>query len=162
MVFVFLLHYFNLFSFRIFLSVSIFCHSFVFFFLLFFKIRTFRCTLTSIPQTQALLNKARLPLGLLLHPFRDLQVHQNSPQRTFFSDFGIMELRCQQMFSSVFKQCVVFFFFHCLLKHCMKLFCYLFIEHTKALFRAQTLLYLLADNSLSFFIKSHFILILFC
>uniref|UniRef100_A0A8D3CNF9 SEC24 homolog B, COPII coat complex component n=1 Tax=Scophthalmus maximus TaxID=52904 RepID=A0A8D3CNF9_SCOMX len=35
--------------------------------------QTFRCTLTSIPQTQALLNKARLPLGLLLHPFRDLQ-----------------------------------------------------------------------------------------
>ncbi|TSK87426.1 Protein transport protein Sec24B [Bagarius yarrelli] len=33
---------------------------------------TFRCTLTSIPQTQAMLNKARLPLGLLLHPFRDL------------------------------------------------------------------------------------------
>uniref|UniRef100_A0A1A8J987 SEC24 family, member B n=1 Tax=Nothobranchius kuhntae TaxID=321403 RepID=A0A1A8J987_NOTKU len=35
--------------------------------------QTFRCTLSSIPQTQALLNKARLPLGLLLHPFRDLQ-----------------------------------------------------------------------------------------
>uniref|UniRef100_A0A8C5H3Y8 Protein transport protein Sec24B-like n=1 Tax=Gouania willdenowi TaxID=441366 RepID=A0A8C5H3Y8_GOUWI len=35
--------------------------------------QTFRCTLTSIPQTQALLNKARLPLGLVLHPFRDLQ-----------------------------------------------------------------------------------------
>ncbi|XP_034355887.1 protein transport protein Sec24B isoform X4 [Arvicanthis niloticus] len=33
---------------------------------------SFRCTLTSIPQTQALLNKAKLPLGLLLHPFRDL------------------------------------------------------------------------------------------
>ncbi|XP_036372894.1 protein transport protein Sec24B-like [Megalops cyprinoides] len=33
---------------------------------------TFRCTLTNIPQTQALLNKARLPLGLILHPFRDL------------------------------------------------------------------------------------------
>lgn len=32
----------------------------------------FRCTLTNIPQTQALLNKAKLPLGLLLHPFRDL------------------------------------------------------------------------------------------
>lgn len=42
--------------------------------LLFLLIRSFRCTLTSIPQTQALLNKARLPLGLLLHPFRDLQV----------------------------------------------------------------------------------------
>uniref|UniRef100_A0A665VTC7 SEC24 homolog B, COPII coat complex component n=1 Tax=Echeneis naucrates TaxID=173247 RepID=A0A665VTC7_ECHNA len=36
--------------------------------------QTFRCTLTSVPQTQALLNKARLPLGLLLHPFRDLQL----------------------------------------------------------------------------------------
>uniref|UniRef100_A0A8C2ZVF8 SEC24 homolog B, COPII coat complex component n=1 Tax=Cyclopterus lumpus TaxID=8103 RepID=A0A8C2ZVF8_CYCLU len=35
--------------------------------------QSFRCTLTSIPQTQALLTKARLPLGLLLHPFRDLQ-----------------------------------------------------------------------------------------
>ncbi|XP_052035212.1 protein transport protein Sec24B isoform X3 [Apodemus sylvaticus] len=33
---------------------------------------SFRCTLTSVPQTQALLNKAKLPLGLLLHPFRDL------------------------------------------------------------------------------------------
>uniref|UniRef100_A0A4W3GBR7 SEC24 homolog B, COPII coat complex component n=1 Tax=Callorhinchus milii TaxID=7868 RepID=A0A4W3GBR7_CALMI len=32
----------------------------------------FRCTLTNIPQTQNLLNKAKLPLGLLLHPFRDL------------------------------------------------------------------------------------------
>nr|XP_057942202.1 protein transport protein Sec24A isoform X1 [Doryrhamphus excisus] len=32
----------------------------------------FRCTLTSIPQTQSLLNKAKLPLGLLLHPFKDL------------------------------------------------------------------------------------------
>ncbi|XP_059518135.1 protein transport protein Sec24B isoform X7 [Myotis daubentonii] len=33
---------------------------------------SFRCTLTNIPQTQALLIKAKLPLGLLLHPFRDL------------------------------------------------------------------------------------------
>ncbi|MGH0167011.1 UNVERIFIED_CONTAM: hypothetical protein FKN15_051587 [Acipenser sinensis] len=32
----------------------------------------FRCTLTNIPQTQSLLNKAKLPLGLLLHPFRDM------------------------------------------------------------------------------------------
>ncbi|KAI1902920.1 hypothetical protein AGOR_G00021270 [Albula goreensis] len=32
----------------------------------------FRCTLTNIPQTQSLLNKAKLPLGLLLHPFKDL------------------------------------------------------------------------------------------
>ncbi|XP_061747368.1 protein transport protein Sec24A isoform X1 [Nerophis ophidion] len=32
----------------------------------------FRCTLTSIPQTQSLLNKAKMPLGLLLQPFKDL------------------------------------------------------------------------------------------
>ncbi|XP_026227222.1 protein transport protein Sec24A isoform X2 [Anabas testudineus] len=32
----------------------------------------FRCTLTSIPQTQSLLSKAKMPLGLLLHPFKDL------------------------------------------------------------------------------------------
>ncbi|XP_038651792.1 protein transport protein Sec24A isoform X1 [Scyliorhinus canicula] len=32
----------------------------------------FRCTLTNIPQTQSLLSKAKLPLGLQLHPFRDL------------------------------------------------------------------------------------------
>ncbi|CAH2300782.1 transport Sec24B [Pelobates cultripes] len=30
----------------------------------------FRCTLNGIPHTQALLNKAKLPLGLLLHPFK--------------------------------------------------------------------------------------------
>lgn len=35
--------------------------------------QTFRSTLSSVPQSQSLLNKARLPLGLLLHPFRDLQ-----------------------------------------------------------------------------------------
>uniref|UniRef100_A0A182QV67 Protein transport protein Sec24B n=1 Tax=Anopheles farauti TaxID=69004 RepID=A0A182QV67_9DIPT len=32
----------------------------------------FRCTLTKIPETAALLQKSRLPLGLLIHPFRDL------------------------------------------------------------------------------------------
>uniref|UniRef100_UPI00358FA343 protein transport protein Sec24B isoform X2 n=1 Tax=Myxine glutinosa TaxID=7769 RepID=UPI00358FA343 len=31
-----------------------------------------RCTLTAVPQSQALLSKAKLPLGLLLHPFKDL------------------------------------------------------------------------------------------
>uniref|UniRef100_A0A673APS4 Protein transport protein Sec24B-like n=1 Tax=Sphaeramia orbicularis TaxID=375764 RepID=A0A673APS4_9TELE len=45
--------------------------------------QTFRCTLTSIPQTQALLNKARLPLGLLLHPFRDLQFMYNPVSRSY-------------------------------------------------------------------------------
>ncbi|XP_074647209.1 protein transport protein Sec24A-like [Tubulanus polymorphus] len=32
----------------------------------------FRCTLNAIPQTQQLLNKVRLPLGILIHPFKDL------------------------------------------------------------------------------------------
>jgi protein transport protein SEC24 len=30
------------------------------------------CTLNAVPSTQSLLNKARLPLGLLIHPFKDL------------------------------------------------------------------------------------------
>lgn len=32
-----------------------------------------RCTLTSIPESQSLLSKCRLPLGLLIHPFKDLE-----------------------------------------------------------------------------------------
>ncbi|CAB1316714.1 unnamed protein product, partial [Coregonus sp. 'balchen'] len=39
----------------------------------------FRSTLTSIPQTQSLLNKAKLPLGLLLHPFKDLSEFMYNP-----------------------------------------------------------------------------------
>ncbi|VBB27706.1 unnamed protein product [Acanthocheilonema viteae] len=33
----------------------------------------FRCTLSSIPQTQELLKKSRLPFGLTLQPFRDMK-----------------------------------------------------------------------------------------
>ncbi|XP_055534166.1 protein transport protein Sec24A isoform X2 [Wyeomyia smithii] len=32
----------------------------------------FRCTLTKIPESNQLLQKSRLPLGVLIHPFRDL------------------------------------------------------------------------------------------
>lgn len=32
----------------------------------------FRCTLTKIPETSSLLQKSRLPLGVLIHPFKDL------------------------------------------------------------------------------------------
>ncbi|XP_014217600.1 protein transport protein Sec24A [Copidosoma floridanum] len=32
----------------------------------------FRCTLTKIPESNSLLQKARLPLGILIHPFKDL------------------------------------------------------------------------------------------
>ncbi|GFY70829.1 protein transport protein Sec24B [Trichonephila inaurata madagascariensis] len=31
----------------------------------------FRCTLTKVPDTSSLLQKSRLPFGILLHPFRD-------------------------------------------------------------------------------------------
>lgn len=34
----------------------------------------FRCTLTKIPESNSLLQKSRLPLGILIHPFRDLSV----------------------------------------------------------------------------------------
>lgn len=49
--------------------------------------RLFRCTLTSIPQTQALLNKAKLPLGLLLHPFKDLVVCFTSESKCFVENY---------------------------------------------------------------------------
>ncbi|XP_046392862.1 protein transport protein Sec24A [Ischnura elegans] len=32
----------------------------------------FRCTLTKIPETNSLLQKSRLPLGILIHPFKDV------------------------------------------------------------------------------------------
>ncbi len=35
-----------------------------------------RCSLNVIPQTKDLLNKSRLPLGVLIHPFKDLEVKQ--------------------------------------------------------------------------------------
>lgn len=34
--------------------------------------KIFRCTLTKIPDTSSLLQKSRLPLGILIHPFRDV------------------------------------------------------------------------------------------
>lgn len=34
----------------------------------------FRCTLTKIPETNSILQKSRLPLGVLIHPFKDLTV----------------------------------------------------------------------------------------
>lgn len=36
--------------------------------------RVMRCSLNVIPQTKDLLNKSRLPLGILIHPFKDLEV----------------------------------------------------------------------------------------
>lgn len=36
----------------------------------------FRCTLTKIPESNSLLQKSRLPLGILIHPYRDLSVSE--------------------------------------------------------------------------------------
>jgi len=33
-----------------------------------------RCTLTKIPESNNLLQKSRLPLGIVIHPFRDVNV----------------------------------------------------------------------------------------
>lgn len=41
---------------------------------IFFISRIFRCTLNRIPETNNLLQKSRLPLGILIHPFKDLNV----------------------------------------------------------------------------------------
>ncbi|KAI8428453.1 hypothetical protein MSG28_007265 [Choristoneura fumiferana] len=36
------------------------------------KLTIFRCTINRIPETNSLLQKSRLPLGILIHPFKDL------------------------------------------------------------------------------------------
>lgn len=45
----------------------------------------FRCTLTKIPESNSLLQKSRLPLGILIHPFRDLNVSKCFLFFLFFS-----------------------------------------------------------------------------
>lgn len=40
--------------------------------------RVMRCSLNAIPQTKDLLQKSRLPLGILIHPFKDLEVRTNT------------------------------------------------------------------------------------
>jgi len=37
----------------------------------------FRCTLTKVPESNSLLQKSRLPFGVLIHPFKDLNVNIN-------------------------------------------------------------------------------------
>lgn len=34
----------------------------------------FRCTLTKVPENKGIMQKSKLPFGLLIHPFRDLEV----------------------------------------------------------------------------------------
>ncbi|MEQ2208855.1 hypothetical protein XENOCAPTIV_017593 [Xenoophorus captivus] len=71
--------------------------------------RVFRCTLTSIPQTQSLLNKAKLPLGLLLHPFKDLSLRPPQPAVYLFVldvshnavETGYLSVFCQSLLDNI-------------------------------------------------------------
>lgn len=54
--------------------------------------RVFRSTLCNIPQTQSLLNKAKMPLGLLLHPFKDLSV---TPQFNIWCAHSSQPCKCE-------------------------------------------------------------------
>jgi protein transport protein SEC24 len=47
-----------------------------------------RCSLNVIPQTKDLLNKSRLPLGVLIHPFKDLDVITFHPLILFSLPFS--------------------------------------------------------------------------
>jgi len=46
-----------------------------------------RSSLNVIPQTKDLLNKSRLPLGILIHPFKDLEVKNISSNKKFHFSF---------------------------------------------------------------------------
>lgn len=63
----------------IFIFMSLYYIYFVFFFLIllfkkFFFFSIMRCTLAKIPESNSLLQKSRLPLGIVIHPFRDINV----------------------------------------------------------------------------------------
>lgn len=44
------------------------------FIILFIYFSIFRCTLNKFPSSKNLLDKSRLPLGILIHPYKDLSV----------------------------------------------------------------------------------------
>jgi protein transport protein SEC24 len=53
----------------------------------------FRCTLTKIPESNSLLQKSRLPLGILIHPYRDLSVSWRVVLRVFSSSADVFVLQ---------------------------------------------------------------------
>jgi protein transport protein SEC24 len=60
-----------------------------------------RCSLNVIPQTKDLLNKSRLPFGVLIHPFKDLEVkllNNNRILSSFFKSLSVIQgtkiIRC--------------------------------------------------------------------
>lgn len=67
----------------------------------------FRCTLTKIPESNSLLQKSRLPLGILIHPYRDLSV-----SRTSFIYIRINPISARVSFLLTIKFFSSFSFFH--------------------------------------------------
>lgn len=62
----------------------------IYFFFSFYS-RVMRCSLNVIPETKDILNKSRLPLGILIHPFKDLEVNKIyfiSTKKTHTSQFS--------------------------------------------------------------------------
>lgn len=68
----------------------------------------FRCTLTKIPESNSLLQKSRLPLGILIHPYRDLSVRfkKFTLINTRFTTFFVSESSCYQLLFNSTLSCV--------------------------------------------------------
>ncbi len=58
-----------------------------------------RCSLNVIPQTKDLLNKSRLPLGILIHPFKDLEVKFFHLEKKNFISF-FLEFKCYSRYKN--------------------------------------------------------------
>ena len=63
----------------------------------------FRSTLTKIPETESILKKCRLPLGILIHPFKDLS---HLPGMYYYFTKSFVKSILREFFSIVFlKSC---------------------------------------------------------
>lgn len=84
-----------------------------------------RCTLAKIPESNSLLQKSRLPLGILIHPFRDINV-SIILLRDFF--FLITKIFIYKIFLCIFRAyqlfnvrilCAVVYVVHILIPLCI-------------------------------------------
>lgn len=62
----------HLFTVHVLMTCCLDCDTFFCFFVWFYSVLC--CTLNAVPETKSLLTKSKLPLGIHLHPFKDLQV----------------------------------------------------------------------------------------
>jgi hypothetical protein len=59
-----------------------------------------RCSLNVIPQTKDLLNKCRLPLGILIHPFKDLEVNISILKDLLSFELFFVEFKCYSRYKN--------------------------------------------------------------